>query len=369
MLVQVQVLKESLAVLSLGKLCEENGYSYEWHPGQPSYLVKNERQTKCKTDNHLVVPSVQATENQTKAPENPKRTPAVCDHERSAETQVPEWLQPFTEGLTRGSSRSTDEFPADVAIPLPANPSSAHPPSNTSSNKAGVCKRTKVVRAPCRRNPADRADIFKIAERFGDMITADHKVLNEDQESRLHVRLAVVEQDLTTQWIQYYPCNTKSDQETQATLRTFLRPEENPRSIFFGQASGIYHSLRGAELESREIYAQMPNKWNCRTSCTTSGRRNFVSIGSVWTARKLVGRSHGVYCYLRNVQDYSADGQTPYEPRFNSLLGEPIIPLGAEVKFCPISSLDQGRVHQFGTKVSPGLFVGYALNAGRTLDW
>ena len=31
---QVQLLKESPAVLSLGKLCEENGYSYLWHPGQ-----------------------------------------------------------------------------------------------------------------------------------------------------------------------------------------------------------------------------------------------------------------------------------------------------------------------------------------------
>ena len=33
--------------------------------------------------------------------------------------------------------------------------------------------------------------------------------------------------------------------------------------------------------------------WNCRTSCTTSERRHFVRIGSVWTARELVGRSHG----------------------------------------------------------------------------
>ena len=39
---QVQLLKES-PVLSLGYLCEENGYSYEWHPGQPSYLIKDVR--------------------------------------------------------------------------------------------------------------------------------------------------------------------------------------------------------------------------------------------------------------------------------------------------------------------------------------
>ena len=40
----------------------------------------------------------------------------------------------------------------------------------------------------------------------------------------------------------------------------------------------------------------------------------------------------------------------------------PIIPCGTEVNFNPISE-DQGRVHQFGTKVLPGRFIGYALNA------
>ena len=39
MFVEVQVLKESPAVLSLGNLCEERGCSYEWHPGQPSFLI------------------------------------------------------------------------------------------------------------------------------------------------------------------------------------------------------------------------------------------------------------------------------------------------------------------------------------------
>ena len=42
----------------------------------------------------------------------------------------------------------------------------------------------------------------------------------------------------------------------------------------------------------------------------------------------------------------------------------PIIPFGAEVNFYPLSSEDRGRVQQFGTKVLPGRFLGYALNAG-----
>ena len=48
-----------------------------------------------------MVPGVQATDHQTQALGDRKRTLAVGDHERSVETQLPEWLQPFTEGLTR----------------------------------------------------------------------------------------------------------------------------------------------------------------------------------------------------------------------------------------------------------------------------
>ena len=46
MSVQAHFLKESPAVLSLGKLCEENGYLHEWHPGQPSDLVNNGRTSR-----------------------------------------------------------------------------------------------------------------------------------------------------------------------------------------------------------------------------------------------------------------------------------------------------------------------------------
>ena len=86
--------------------------------------------------------------------------------------------------------------------------------------------------SPCKINPDDEGEQNKIAERFGDMIAADHKVLNEEQESRLHHRYAVVVQDLATQSIQSYPCKSKSAQETLRSLRQFLRPEENPRSIY-----------------------------------------------------------------------------------------------------------------------------------------
>ena len=42
----MKVLEDAPAVLSLGKLCDENGYSYEWISGQKPHLIK-ERDSDC----------------------------------------------------------------------------------------------------------------------------------------------------------------------------------------------------------------------------------------------------------------------------------------------------------------------------------
>ena len=42
----------------------------------------------------------------------------------------------------------------------------------------------------------------------------------------------------------------------------------------------------------------------------------------------------------------------------------PIIPFGAMVEYHPTSPKDQARIHQFGKKVLPGIFLGHELIAG-----
>ena len=63
-----------------------------------------------------------------------------------------------------------------------------------------------MTRAPCRRRTGEA---LPRAEKFGDLITADQKVLNEGCESRDNHRYAVVVQDLATQWIKAYPSKTQ----------------------------------------------------------------------------------------------------------------------------------------------------------------
>ena len=59
-----------------------------------------------------------------------------------------------------------------------------------------------------------------------------HKVLSDNCESRNNHRYAVVVQDLATQWIQAYPCKTKTSQETQRSFQKFLEPERKPKVIY-----------------------------------------------------------------------------------------------------------------------------------------
>ena len=68
---------------------------------------------------------------------------------------------------------------------------------------------------------------------------------------------------------------------------------------------------------------------------------------------------------LRNVTDLLSDGKTPYERRFGQPFKGPIIPFRSLVGYRLITAKDQSRIHQFGKKVLPGLFLGYALYAVR----
>ena len=92
-----------------------------------------------------------------------------------------------------------------------------------------ICQRTKITRAQCRRRIGR---VVPRAEIFGDLITADHKVLSDNCESRNNHRYAVVVQDLATQWIQAYPCKSKTSQETHRSLQKFLEPERKPKVIY-----------------------------------------------------------------------------------------------------------------------------------------
>ena len=56
----MKVLENTPAVLSLGKLCDENGYSFEWINGQKPHLIQDGIRIICNTENFvpIVVPGL-----------------------------------------------------------------------------------------------------------------------------------------------------------------------------------------------------------------------------------------------------------------------------------------------------------------------
>ena len=130
------------------------------------------------------------------------RVPERCDSHASSSHEV--FLEPTTKRREDlGKHNVHTHFPKD--------------------RNCEICQRTKITRAPCRRRIGGA--VLRAAN-FDDLITADHKVLSEGCESRNNHRYAVVVQDLATQWIQSYPCKTKTSQETQRSLQKFLEPDE-----------------------------------------------------------------------------------------------------------------------------------------------
>ena len=87
------------------------------------------------------------------------------------------------------------------------------------SLKAGIARSAREPKSQGPRAEDAMAETYFVQKIFNDLITADHKVLNEGRESQNNHQYAVVVQVLATQW---NPCQTKTSQETEKNLRKFL---------------------------------------------------------------------------------------------------------------------------------------------------
>ena len=73
-----------------------------------------------------------------------------------------------------------------------------------------ICNACKGTRAHCRTKKVHgEPDKLPEPQKFGDAITADHEILNEDDESRKRDRVALIVLDRFTKWLQGYPAPSK----------------------------------------------------------------------------------------------------------------------------------------------------------------
>ena len=92
---------------------------------------------------------------------------------------------------------------------------------------------------------------------------------------------------------------------------------------------------------------------------STSKRRNGNRNCSKWLSLRFVGLCDGMVLLLaeRALQDGPMN-------IFGEQIDGLLTPLGSKVRYQPISSKDEARLHNFGKKVLPRILMGYALRAG-----
>ena len=284
----MKVLDNTPAVLSLGKLCDENGYSYEWINCQKPHLIKDGIRIICNTENFvpIVVPGLSSSSSassstsltlmkqdsssssslpssptvgeisvreredapnsdispvpvselvddssgrpdETQANKNPKtnkkettitRVDPLC----SDNSEIPEWLQKFRGNLVddeiplQGGSHASSSHEASLEPTTKRREVLGNHNVHTHFPKdrnCEICKRTKITRAPCRRR---NGEAVPRAVNFGDLITADHKVLSDNCESR------------NNHWCRTWPLN--GSRRIRAKTKLHKKPREACKS-------------------------------------------------------------------------------------------------------------------------------------------
>ena len=148
-------------------------------------------------------------------------------------------------------------------------------------------------------------------------------------------------------------------------MQKFLEPERKPKVIYtdnsleFGKACEDLSWNHCTSTPHRSETNGIAERAVRRVKEGTSAVLLQSGLNESWWADSME-----CYTYQRNVTDLLSDGKTPYERRFGKPFEGPVFPFGSLIEHHPTTAKDQSRIHHFGKKVLPGLFLGYALYAG-----
>ena len=116
----MKVLQNTPAILSLGKFCDENGYSYEWMNGQKPHLILNGIRIQSSTENFvpIVVPGL-STSSSSGSYHSTSRTPSRqerhCSTSSSSSSSSPTATSSDNETREREDRTESDASPVPVS--------------------------------------------------------------------------------------------------------------------------------------------------------------------------------------------------------------------------------------------------------------
>ena len=161
-------------------------------------------------------------------------------------------------------------------------------------------------------------------KRDNDLITADHKDLNEGGEARNNHRCAVVVQDLATQGYNLIRAKRK----------------------LLTRRKGVYENS-SSRHKSRTSFTHTPHRSETNGIAERATIKEGTSAVLLQSGldKKWWADSMECFCYLRNVQDLLSDGKTPLERRCGEPLEGPVIPFGALVEYRSMSATSRGSTN------------------------
>ena len=194
------------------------------------------------------------------------------------------------------------------------------------------------------------------AENFGYLITADHKVLNEESESRHNHRYAIVVQDLATRWIISYPCKKKIPGD----------PEE-PNEVLGSQRRKQKVICTHSSLKIWQT-SKIRNKFDCAKSSAQSERRDIRGAVAISSGQRIVGEFYGMFLLsAKHSRSFFWWEDTIWKAVRNTSEGS-VIPFGAMVEYHPSSPKTNLDFISLDQKSRQLWFLGYAFYAGVNLE-
>ena len=112
----MKVLENTPAVLSLGKLCDENGYSYEWINGQKPHLIKDGIRIICYTENFVPIVVLGLTSSSSTSSSS-LRTPIKQESHSSSSSSS----SPSSPTVNEISVREREDIPNSDISPVPVS--------------------------------------------------------------------------------------------------------------------------------------------------------------------------------------------------------------------------------------------------------
>ena len=151
------------------------------------------------------------------------------------------------------------------------------------------------------------------------------------------------------------------------SLRKFLEPSEKPKVIYTDNSLEFGRILWRLITESPNFdTSSIRDERYCWKSGTQSKRRNVCCAAAVRLGWKMVGWFCGMLLLLVKCPRPPGRSEKQHmNGASENHLEAQSIPFVSILEHLPISSKDLSGLHQYGKKVSPGIFLGCTLDAGR----